>query len=165
MEEILLNIFGLVGVGSSIMVIRARKGVHSVLYLVFVFLNMGGVLILYEVEFIGLILIMVYVGAVAILFLFIVMMVGGDEERVVSNRWVSVFSLGVVGGLICYRILKVLSEGRVDIYREDYSIDNVENIKSIGEVLFTENMYGVLVGGFVLLVAMIGGVVLGLKKS
>lgn len=159
-----MSLFGLLGVFCSLRVIRASKGVYSVLYLVLVFCNMGGLLILYEVEFIGLLLIMVYVGAVAVLFLFIVMMVGHElvsSKGKIVNRWIDrVFVVLVVYELF----IKEKIEMGLGVMSYKDEMDKVSNIESIGEVLFTVELYNVLVGGFVLLVAMIGGIVLALDE-
>lgn len=164
MEELLLSLFSLLGVFCSLMVIRASNGVYSVLYLVLVFCNMGGLLILYEVEFIGLILIMVYVGAVAVLFLFIVMMVGHELVDDKRSKWVDRVFWNGFGVLVLYELLFVSSMEREGLVEYKSEFDRVSNIEGIGEVLFTVELYNVLVGGFVLLVAMIGGIVLAVEK-
>lgn len=166
MEYLLWNMFGILGVVTSWMVVKARNVVHSVLYLVLVFCNMSGMLLVMEVEFIGLILVMVYVGAVAVLFLFIVMMIGGELEVEGSNSGMGMLGVWLmlgVGGMLMESGVREDSEG-VGL-KEVLDSESVSNMSSLGEVLFTMYLYHVLVGGFVLLVAMIGGILLGLNSE
>lgn len=155
MSGLLMNIFGILSLVSSIKVVSSEDDVESVLYLVLVFCNVCGVLILCGLDFIGLMLIMVYVGAVAVLFLFIVMMMGGANRRGGGNRIFWVIGLIIVGMVVVRGVYG-------DEMGEELTgvMDRKRNIEGVGEVLFTDGLYKVLVGGGILLVAMIGGVTL-----
>lgn len=173
MEEILINVFGSVGIVSSVMVVIGRNAVQSVLYLVIVFVNMAGMLIVLGVEFMGIILLVVYVGAVAVLFLFVVMMlVPREEYKTVEESSESGMKKVGVGIIIVLGVLVVLlwgeglirGEGRMmkEIKVEDWRgvVEGIGNVEVIGQALYTVYGVNLLVAGMVLLVAMIGAIML-----
>ncbi|MGB2098014.1 MAG: NADH-quinone oxidoreductase subunit J, partial [Candidatus Puniceispirillales bacterium] len=157
-------LFALMTVVSGLMVIVARNPVHSVLFLILSFFNSAGLFVLLGAEFLAMLLVVVYVGAVAVLFLFVVMMldINIDEMR---QGFRQNLPLGLVVGLIL--IVELLM-----IFTQDVSSSNVlatgisgeqSNTAMIGAVLYTENLLNFQVAGLILLVAMIGAITLTMR--
>jgi NADH-quinone oxidoreductase subunit J len=153
--------FAAVLVVSAVLVITARNPVHSVLFLILAFFNAAGLFVLLGVEFIAMILVIVYVGAVAVLFLFVVMMLDIDFEklRVGSKKFVS---LGLFVGLALLAEMVMLYQ----VWPEPppvTEIADVDNSKALGQVLYTTYVFPFQVSGLILLVSMIGAIVLTLR--
>ncbi|MEL6373949.1 MAG: NADH-quinone oxidoreductase subunit J [Pseudomonadota bacterium] len=158
-------------IASAFMVITARNPVHAVLFLIFSFFNAAGLFVLQGAEFLALILIVVYVGAVAVLFLFVVMMLDVDFASLragfVENAWIGVLiGLVIVGELLAmiyYWSAKVAPPvGAPAITRP--GTETLTNTEAIGRVLYTEHVYFFELAGLVLLVAMVGAIVLTLRE-
>jgi NADH-quinone oxidoreductase subunit J len=169
MTAIFFYLFATITVASAFMVISARNPVHAVLFLILAFVNSAGLFMLNGAEFLALLLIVVYVGAVAVLFLFVVMMLDVDfvelregflqylpvgalvgfivlaELLMVLGTWV--FAPGVIGGAIAEPIPNMAE---------------ISNIEAIGNILYTKYIFFFQVAGLILLVAMIGAIVLTL---
>jgi len=166
-----LNLFYLlagIALISSIMVISARNPVHSVLFLILAFFNAAGLLILMEMEFLSLIFIVVYVGAIAVLFLFVVMMLNVKISEV-EDEVLQYLPVGGTIGLIFLFLIFFIIEGDFvsfngqanSIYLDWFQqIDVVSNIETLGQVLYTEYLVYFLLAGVILLVAMVGAIVL-----
>jgi len=162
-------VFAAVTVASAAMVVVSRNPVYSVLYLILAFFNAAALFLLLGAEFIAMILVIVYVGAVAVLFLFVVMMLDINlaELREGFLRYLPVgaaigavllaeilFGLGVLGG----------ASGTVaGLSDRGLAVVQVDNTRAIGRVLYTQYFYLFQVAGAVLLVAMIGAIVLTLR--
>ena len=146
---------------SGVRVIRSVSGVKSVLYLIGVYIGVACMLIRMGLSYIGIILVILYVGAVSVLFLFIVMLVGDRKEEKIGK---AELALSVVLSVLWGNTMVKRVKGSSVCLEYSGLIDKVENVKGIGEVMFTERIYEVLVIGLVLLVAMIGGVSLVLKS-
>ena len=161
--------FSAVAVGSAIMVISARNPVHSVLFLILTFFNAAGLFILIGAEFIAMILIVVYVGAVAVLFLFVVMMldIGFAQMREGFLQYLPVG--GLIGIILAVELILVggswsLSSKIQQIRSSPTpSLEKVTNTHAIGNVLYTEYIYLFQGAGLTLLVAMVGAIVLTLR--
>ena len=168
---ITLNLFYLLGgiaLISSIMVISARNPVHSVLFLILAFFNSAGLLILMEMEFLSLIFIVVYVGAIAVLFLFVVMMLNVKISEV-EDEVLQYLPVGGTIGLIFLFLIFFIIEGDFvsfngqanSIYLDWFQqVDVVSNIETLGQVLYTDYLVYFLLAGVILLVAMVGAIVL-----
>ncbi len=162
-------IFAIVTVASAVMVISVRNPVHAVLFLILAFFNSAGLFVLLGAEFIAMILIIVYVGAVAVLFLFVVMMLDVDfaELRAGFTKYVPIGAL--IGGILLLQLLMVVSAwtiapaGSLRIVEPIPSADAVTNAEAIGRVLYTKYAYFFQLAGLILLVAMIGAIVLTLR--
>jgi len=169
--DIVFYFFSILTILSGIAVILARNPVHSVLYLVLVFVMSSGLVFLLLAEFIAVILIVVYVGAIAVLFLFVVMML---NIRLVEldDTLVRYIPLGIIVGVSFYielfYILKkdlVNKEGNIEGIEITKWIDYINggtNLEILGELLYTYYVYYFIIGGLILLVAMIGTIVLTL---
>ena len=149
---------------SGAMTIASRNPVHSVLWLIFAFFNAAGLMILVGAEFIAMLLVIVYVGAVSVLFLFVVMMLDIDfaELRQGSARylWPGLTLAGALAVEI-YVALKAWSLGPIELGRRIApTVATKPNIEAIGDLLYTRYLYLFEAAGFVLLVAMIGAIVL-----
>ena len=162
-------LFACVCVASAFMVIASRNPVHSVLYLILAFVNAAGLFMLLGAEFLAMILIVVYVGAVAVLFLFVVMMLDVDFAEL-RQGFLQYLPIGVVVGIIVLAELAlvvtswVLSPQMVaaPISPIDTSISNTQ---ALGHVLYTKYAYFFQGAGLVLLVAMVGAIVLTLRHK
>jgi len=165
MEMILFYGFGAILIASVLGVIILRNPVHSVLSLILAFFNVAVLFLLLEAEFIAMLIVIVYVGAVAVLFLFIVMML---DVKVTNGKKMSLKHLPAglfVLGLICVElILALTSSGNSSVEAIEGSSD-LSNVEAIGEVLYTEYLVPFQISGLILLVAMIGAIVLTNTKK
>ena len=153
------------------MVITVRNPVHAVLFLILTFISSAGLLFLLEVEFISLIFIVVYVGAIAVLFLFVVMMMDNKITEVNKN-YLKYFPIGSFLGLaFLIEILFILSQNfesrpTLEIYNPYINwsqlVDYTTNIQVLGNVLYTVYFLYFLIAGIILLIAMLGAIVLTL---
>ena len=162
-------LFAIVAIASAVMVIAARNPVHAVLFLILTFFNAAGLFMLAGAEFLALILIVVYVGAVAVLFLFVVMMLDVDFASLRSG-FLQYAPIGVVVGVVLLFELLLVAGSFVispDIAGASaLPIDNgVDNIRAIGQVLYTRYVFLFQGAAAVLLVAMIGAIVLTLRHK
>ncbi len=159
-------LFASITVLSSIAVISSRNPVHSVLFLILAFVNSSGIFVLAGAEFLAMILLIVYVGAVAVLFLFVVMMlnVGLDDLKTQARKYL--FSGSLVGGILLLEL--IFSFANYDIISnveiKSDQLQNNTNTHIIGKVLYTDYFFVFQVSGCILLVAMIGAIVLTLRK-
>lgn len=165
-------LFSTIIIASAIMVISSRNPVYSVLFLILAFVNGAGLFILMGAEFLGLILIVVYVGAVAVLFLFVVMMLNVDfaELKKGSRKYLPI---GTIVGLIflCELLLVAFTwpfASRLETATADAKTvpafsDHLTNTEILGRVLYTDYFIFFQIAGFILLVAMIGAIVLTLR--
>jgi NADH-quinone oxidoreductase subunit J len=169
LQALFFYLFAFVAVASAFMVIWARNPVHSVLFLILTFVNAAGLFLLTGAEFLAMILLVVYVGAVAVLFLFVVMMLDIDFTKLRSTA-LEYAPVGVLIGLILAAELIIIIGGTVFTPKVASSISmpipdvaKRTNTAALGDVLYTHYVYFFQIAGLVLLVAMIGAIVLTLK--
>jgi NADH-quinone oxidoreductase subunit J len=162
-------LFAGVCIASAFMVIAARNPVHSVLFLILAFVNAAGLFVLLGAEFLAMILIIVYVGAVAVLFLFVVMMLDVDFAEL-RQGFLQYLPVGaVVGAIMLIELVLVLGGWAIGpnvqeaIAAPTPSIASTFNTEALGAVLYTRYIYFFQAAGLVLLVAMIGAIVLTLR--
>ena len=169
-QALAFYMFATITVISGIMVISSRNPVHSVLFLILAFFNVAGLFILQGAEFIAMILVIIYVGAVAILFLFVVMMLDIDFKKlrhgVMKNA-----SLGVLVGFILVIELgiaiggyKILPDSLIAMDIATKTPDNITNTAALGNVIYTHYFYLFQGAGMILLLAMVGAITLALRK-
>ncbi len=163
-QAIAFYLFAAVVLVSGAMTISSRNPVHSVLWLILAFFNAAGLMVLVGAEFIAMLLVIVYVGAVAVLFLFVVMMLDIDFAELRAG-FVRYFGIGLV--LAVALVAEILigvgawSAGGIDLARRAAPTDHVvSNIVQIGNLLYTRYLFIFEGAGLVLLVAMIGAIVL-----
>lgn len=163
-------LFAAILVAASVMVIAARNPVHSVLFLILGFFNAAGLFVLMGAEFLAMILVVVYVGAVAVLFLFVVMMLDVDFVALRSGA-LRYLPIGALVGLILLGELALVG-GAWTFAPEAASATQlpipdptqVSNTQALGLVLYTDYLFVFQVSGLILLVAMIGAIVLTLRE-
>jgi len=162
-------LFAGICVASAFMVIAAKNPVHSVLFLILAFVNAAGLFVLLGAEFLAMILIVVYVGAVAVLFLFVVMMLDVDFAEL-RQGFLSYLPVGaLVGVVVLVELLLVVGAWVIGpgvpkaITAPIPPIDTVTNTEALGLVLYTRYVYYFQAAGIILLVAMVGAIVLTLR--
>lgn len=160
-------LFSIILVGSAFMVIVSRNPVHSVLYLILAFVNAAGLFLLMGAEFLAMILIVVYVGAVAVLFLFVVMMLDVDFAEL-RQGFLNYLPFGAsVGLLLLVELVLVATTFTFapTAVKPPAPKDALSNTEALGRVLYTDHVYYFQIAGMVLLVAMIGAIVLTLRHK
>ncbi|HEU5483220.1 MAG TPA: NADH-quinone oxidoreductase subunit J [Sphingomicrobium sp.] len=158
-------LFAFMVIASAVAVIFARNPVHSVLWLIVAFFNAAGLMLLAGAEFIALLLVIVYVGAVAVLFLFVVMMLNIDFATLRSGFTKNLpFGIIVALVLLAEMVLAVLAwEAGPGIRGAAPPETNVPNIVALGEMLYSRYLFPFELAGLVLLVAMVGAIVLTVR--
>ena len=162
-------LFAAICVASAVMVIVSRNPVHSVLYLILAFVNASGLFVLMGAEFLAMILIVVYVGAVAVLFLFVIMMLDVDFVEL-REGFLQYLPIGlVIGGIFVFELLLVVGGWAINpsVTKNITSAipNNISNTEALGLVLYTKYIHYFQLAGMVLLVAMIGAIVLTLRHK
>jgi NADH-quinone oxidoreductase subunit J len=164
-------LFAAFAVASAVMVITSRNPVHSVLYLILCFFNGAGLFILLGAEFLAMILVVVYVGAVMVLFLFVVMMLDIDFAELRQGMLNYLPVGGTIGLILLVELILALGTWVVSpeagraIAAPVPPIDTLSNTEALGRILYTKYVYFFQAAGMVLLVAMIGAIVLTLRHK
>ena len=169
LTSFIFYLFASVSVASAFMVIAARNPVHSVLFLILTFFNAAGLFVLLGAEFLALLLVIVYVGAVAVLFLFVVMMLDIDFTELREGFLQYLPIGGLIGSVLLIELILVLGGGsfnsEITQTGPKASGSEITNAEAIGRVLYTDYIFYFQAAGAILLVAMIGAIVLTLQKS
>ena len=169
LSALFFYLFAGICVASAVMVIVSRNPVHSVLFLILAFVNAAGLFVLMGAEFLGMVLIFVYVGAVATLFLFVIMMLDVDFTEL-REGFLEYLPIGlVIGGIFLAELLLVaggwiINPGIAKAITSPIPGD-VSNTAALGLVLYTKYIHYFQLAGMVLLVAMIGAIVLTLRHK
>lgn len=188
--DFLFYFFSSLALLAGIMVIQSRNPVHSVLFLILVFFNAAGLLILLGLDFFAMIFLVVYVGAIAVLFLFVVMMLNIKLAEINEKKLRYLPVGGLLGILFLFEIFLIIDNDLIPVqtisskinnlaiqheiiftnqyldFTDWYSIlDTVPNIQAIGMLVYTYYFYFFLLASLILLVAMIGAIVLTMHKS
>jgi NADH-quinone oxidoreductase subunit J len=169
-EAIAFYLMAAVTVAAGFAVVAARNPVHSVLFLITTFFSAAGLFVLLGAEFLAMLLVVVYVGAVAVLFLFVVMMLDVDFAKLRAGFAEYLPIAGVVGSVLAIEMvvvaLAVARRGAASANETpNASAGAANNIEAIGQVLYTDYVYFFQAAGLVLLVAMIGAIVLTLRHK
>jgi len=169
-QTIAFYAFAAVTVAAGVMVISARNPVHSVLFLILAFFNAAGLFVLMGAEFIAMILVIVYVGAVAVLFLFVVMMLDINFVEL-RQGFLQYLPIGALVGLVLLAELVLIFGSWVvapDSAERAASptpvLTETTNTNALGQILYTDYVYLFQTAGLILLVAMIGAIVLTLRS-
>tara|TARA_B100001778_G_C18346754_1_gene520089 strand:+ start:34 stop:666 length:633 start_codon:yes stop_codon:yes gene_type:complete len=171
-HAIFFYVFSLIAIVSAIMVTVSKNTVHSVFFLILDFISISCLFIMVGAEFLGMIMLIVYVGAVAVLFLFVVMMLNVAQQ---TNQWLlSEGSSGhipiglIVSALIFFELIIVIGgwKYKPDIFiSNNLSISNeISNTHSLGQILYTDYIHIFQISGMILLIAMIGAIVLTFRQ-
>jgi NADH-quinone oxidoreductase subunit J len=164
-------VFSAVAIASGVMVVGARNPVHSVLFLILAFFNAAGLFVILGAEFLAMILVVVYVGAVAVLFLFVVMMLDVDFVEL-RQGLLNYLPVGALVGIVLLAELLIVLGGWV--FAPDVAntvvvpipaAGGITNTAALGEVLYTRYIFFFQSAGIILLVAMIGAIVLTLRHK
>ena len=171
-HAIFFYFFSIVAVISAIMVTVSKNTVHSVFFLILDFISISCLFIMIGAEFLGMIMLIVYVGAVAVLFLFVVMMLNVAQQK---NQWFASedsskhIPVGLIISTLIFVELIIVVGGwkyKPDLFDINNSIETakVSNTHSLGQVLYTDYIHVFQISGMILLVAMIGAIVLTFRK-
>ncbi|MNQ39422.1 NADH-quinone oxidoreductase subunit J [Brevundimonas bullata] len=168
LQGIAFYLLATVAVVSGLLVVTARNPVHSVLWLILSFFSAAGLFVLLGAEFLAMLLVVVYVGAVAVLFLFVVMMLDVDFVRLREGYARYLPLAGIVAGvllaeMIMVSITVVQGGAAKAAIGPVVATADATNIEAIGRVLYTDYVYFFQAAGIVLLIAMIGAIVLTLR--
>ena len=168
--QLTFYIFSSVILLSALMVISARNPVHSVLFLILAFLNAAGIFVILHAEFLAMILIIVYVGAVAVLFLFVVMMLD-IKTTIKKSNILQYMPIGLfIGFVFIAELVIVLINTKLELSNMQIlsnplnKFAELSNTKAIGSVLYTDYILHFQLAGVILLIAMIGSIVLTLRE-
>ena len=164
--------FSIIAVVSAIMVTASKNTVHSVFFLILDFISISCLFIMIGAEFLGMIMLIVYVGAVAVLFLFVVMMLNVAQQK---NQWFAGQSTSkhipvglIISTLIFFEIIIVIGgwKYKPEIFDINNSLANtsLSNTHSLGQILYTDYIHVFQISGMILLVAMIGAIVLTFRQ-
>ena len=162
-ETWVFYVLGAVLLVSGVLVVTARNPVHGVLFLVLAFFNAAGIWLLLEAEFLAIVLVVVYVGAVMVLFLFVVMMLDINLERVREGFWRNLPLALVVGGIMVFEMIAVLANRYYGALPRPVPAGH-SNTKELGRVLYTTYGYAFEIAAVILLVAIIAAIALTLRK-
>ena len=171
-HSIFFYTFSIIAIVSAIMVTASKNTVHSVFFLILDFISISCLFIMIGAEFLGMIMLIVYVGAVAVLFLFVVMMLNVAQQK---NQWFSSkdsskhIPVGLIISTLIFVELIIVIGGwkyKPDLFDINKSLENftISNTHSLGQVLYTDYIHVFQISGMILLVAMIGAIVLTFRK-
>ena len=171
-HAIFFYIFSFIAIVSAVMVTASKNTVHSVFFLILDFISISCLFIMIGAEFLGMIMLIVYVGAVAVLFLFVVMMLNVAQQK---NQWFASeqssrhIPVGlIISTLIFFELIIVIGgwKYKPDLFDLNNSMTNLNlsNTHSIGQILYTDYIHIFQISGMILLVAMVGAIVLTYRK-
>ena len=171
-HAIFFYIFSAIAIISAIMVTASKNTVHSVFFLILDFISISCLFIMIGAEFLGMIMLIVYVGAVAVLFLFVVMMLNVAQQK---NQWfLSSQSSGhipiglIISAIIFFELIIVIGgwKYKPNLFEKinSQTQESISNTHSLGQILYTDYIHVFQISGMILLVAMIGAIVLTFRK-
>jgi len=171
-HSIFFYFFSIIAIISAIMVTASKNTVHSVFFLILDFISISCLFIMIGAEFLGMIMLIVYVGAVAVLFLFVVMMLNVAQQK---NQWFSSDSSSrhipvglIISAIIFFELIIVVGgwKYKPDLVSPSETLlsSNISNTHSLGQVLYTDYVHIFQISGMILLIAMIGAIVLTYRK-
>ena len=169
MTIFLFSIVSIIIITSSLLVIISKNPIHSVLFLILVFFNTSILFLFSNAEFLAMVILIVYIGAVAVLFLFVIMMLDINITKL-RQTFLNYLPIGLfVGFIILLELFYVVSQSKLN-FAQTSSIDNnissqiLDNTKIIGNILYTDYFLLFQISGIILLVAMIGAIFLTIRK-
>lgn len=171
-QALLFYLFSTILIFCSLVVVLGRNPMHSVLFLILGFINAAGLLLLEQAEFLAMLLIVVYIGAVAVLFLFVVMMLDLSNKK--RHKWMTRYGFmgSLVGGLLVTELIMAVgihfsasaSDFTLGIKNSAFKAKGAStNTHALGHLIYTDYFLIFQIGGLILLVAMIGAIVLTLR--
>ena len=163
-ETAVFYAFAAILVLAALRVITARNPVHAALFLVLAFFTASAIWLLLRAEFLAITLVLVYVGAVMVLFLFVVMMLDINLERLREGFWRNLPAALVVGGLMAFEMISVLAYRVYGMPRPNERPLSYSNTKELGRLIYTDYVYAFEIAAVVLLVAIIAAIALTLRR-
>lgn len=167
MIELTFYFFSALLIFSGIYIISIKSAVHAVLMLIFAFFNAAALLIMIGVEYIAMTLIIIYVGAVAVLFLFVVMMIDSKNESI-KRKFISALPLAIIlCGVIFFEMDWAMRKSVEYLFQAEPNLNAITmpNTQALGSVLYTDYFLQFQLAGLILLVAMIGAILLTLRHN
>ena len=170
MTIFLFFIISIIIITSSLLVILSKNPIHSVLFLILVFFNTSILFLFSNAEFLAMVVLIVYIGAVAVLFLFVIMMLDINIAKL-RQTFLNYLPIGLlVGFIILLELIYIVSQSKLN-FTQKISINNnnisnqmLDNTKTIGNILYTDYFLLFQISGIILLVAMIGAIFLTIRK-
>ena len=163
-ETVLFYAFSAILLLAALRVITARNPVHSAMYLVLSFFTAAGIWLLLRAEFLAIALVLVYVGAVMVLFLFVVMMLDINLERLREGFWRNLPLAIVVGGILVFEMIALLARQVFETSPPAEPASGYSNTKQLGLIVYTQYAYAFEVSAVILLVAIIAAIALTLRR-
>jgi NADH-quinone oxidoreductase subunit J len=164
---IFFYLFSTLAIASAAFVVLARNPVHAVLFLILTFFNAAGLFVLLNAEFLAMLLVVVYVGAVAVLFLFVVMMLDVDFAELRAGFIKNAPIGALVGGIVLAELVALFAFRGITVAPGQIAAAavpaDISNTEALGQILYTKYVYFFQTAGMILLVAMIGAIVLTLR--
>jgi len=165
LETVVFYVFAAVLLFAALRVITARNPVHAALYLVLAFFTAAGIWLLLRAEFLAITLLLVYVGAVMVLFLFVVMMLDINLERLREGFWKNLPMAVVVGGVMAFELVAMLASRHFGTATHTRVVPaGYSNTRELGRVLYTQYVYAFEIAAVILLVAIIAAIALTLRR-
>ena len=147
----------------ALMVVFSRNPVNSVLYLVLTFFCIAGHYILMNAQFLAIVHIVVYAGAIMVLFLFVIILMNLNEEGEPQRSWITKLIAGVAGGMLLFVLVGAL-KGTEQLSLTSYGASQIGTVKNLGMVLFSEFLFPFEIASILLLAAMVGAIMIGKKE-
>lgn len=162
-SDILFYSLSAIAIGSAIMVVLSKNPVHSVLWLIVTFFSISGHYILMNAQFLGIVNLIVYAGAIMVLFLFVIMLMNlNADSEPQKNKWLRLAGM-VSGGCLLLVLVAALRKAEVNGLQTEFNTGDIGLISNLGKVLFTDYVVPFEVSSILFLSAMVGAVVIGRK--
>ena len=164
-ETLVFYFFAVVAVAVALGVILARNPVHAALFLVVAFVAAAGLWLLLAAEFLAIVLVLVYVGAVMVLFLFVLMMLDINFERIREGFWRYLPLAVLVAAVFIWQVVQIVTESDFAPTNAAANLSDLDNTRALGEVLYTDYVYPFELAAAILLVAIVAAVALTLRRK
>jgi NADH-quinone oxidoreductase subunit J len=159
----LFGILSFLAIMFGLMVVFSRNPVNSVLYLVLTFFSIAGHYLLLNAQFLAIVHIVVYAGAIMVLFLFVIMLMNLNEDTEPQKTWLSKIIAAISGGLLLFVMVGSL-KGAGELQLQSYGSSQIGLVKNLGKVLFTEFLFPFEIASILLLSAMVGAIMIGKRE-
>jgi NADH-quinone oxidoreductase subunit J len=158
----LFGILSFLAIMFALMVVFSRNPVNSVLYLVMTFFCIAGHYLLLNAQFLAIVHIVVYAGAIMVLFLFVIMLMNLNQDTEPQRTWITKIIAGVAGGLLLFVLVGSL-KGTERLQLQSYGASQIGLVKNLGKVLFTDFLFPFEIASILLLAALVGSIMIGKK--
>lgn len=159
----IFGILSFLAIMFALMVVFSRNPVNSVLYLVMTFFCIAGHYLLLNAQFLAIVHIVVYAGAIMVLFLFVIMLMDLNQDSEPQKTWLTKIIAGIAGGLLLFVLVGAL-KGTEQINLSTYGSSQIGTVKNLGRVLFSEFLFPFEITSILLLAAMVGAIMIGKKE-